>query len=97
MMSYEKSIKDMSEKINSLTEENRELKLSIAEKNINLEKKIKNMDAGAAGFVKKINLVEKWKQNEFKKVFGQVKDLQKEQVKLANTQKEQLKLINAKP
>ena len=55
------------------------------------------MDAGAAGFVKKINLVEKWKQNEFKKVFGQVKDLQKEQVKLANTQKEQLKLINAKP
>ena len=75
MMSYEKSIKDMSEKINSLTEENRELKLSIAEKNINQEKQITSMDAGAAGLFKKINLVEKWKHTEFKKVFGQVLDL----------------------
>ena len=75
MMSYEKSIKDMSEKINSLTEVNRELTWSIADKNINLEKKNKNMDAGASGFVKKINLVEKWKHNEFKNVFGKVMDL----------------------
>ena len=47
------------------------------------------MDAGAAGFVKQINLVEKWKQKEFKKMSGQVLDNTKEEVKLTNTQKKQ--------
>ena len=65
----------------------------MAEKKINLAKKITNMDAGAAGFLKQINLVEKWKQKEFKKMFGQVLDNTKEEVKLTNSQKEQTKLI----